>query len=280
MAILKVSASKTTGQAALRSVVKYVLNEEKTSNELITGLGDFVCLDSELNEVTVCTEFNRIKDLFEKNGGRQYLHVIQAFSPNESNPSEVHRIGCELANALWPTHQVMVVTHTDKEHLHNHFIVNTVSYVNGRKIHWKKQDLKGAKKVNDDLCKEYNLSIPVKKVTSIRELKKSIWDKNLYNLMKMASNGERSSFVLDCAKAVMASLSKASDKNEFIDLMAEHGWKTVWEESKKYITFIDDSNHRIRDSKLSKVLSKEITKETLLNEFRIKERKCRKRHLV
>ncbi len=269
MAILKICANKSSGHAALRSVIKYVLNDIKTKPETISGLGDFDCIDSELNGKRVYDNFIRIKELFGKDGGRKYVHAIQSFAPGESTPEEVHELGRQLASQLWRDHQVLIVTHVDKEHYHNHFIVNTVSFTDGRKIHWKKQDLAKAKTINDAICIQNNLSIPHKK--GIKQNNEGIkipcWDKDLYNVVKMATNNEKRSYLLECALAVDDSANKALNKEEFIDLMNNAGWSTVWTESRKYITFIDADNHRIRSIKISKMIGKDLDKESLSKRF-------------
>ena len=267
MAILKISNNKTSTHAALRAVTEYVLSDKKTDSELIAGIGDFSCSDTELNAQAVYSEFTRVKKLFGKADGRQYMHAIQSFAPGESNPTHVHEIGKELAFKLWPNQQVLVVTHTDKNHLHNHFIINTVAYTDGRKLHWSKHDLSHAKAVNDSLCLEHKLSIPVNARSKTGDFKKSIWDKKLFNLLKMAADGERKSFLFECSKAVIRSMQKATNKEAFIALMHKQGWDTTWDESRKYIVFVDADNHKVRNSRLSKVLDQDISKEYLQQKF-------------
>ena len=285
MAIIKISNSKTTGHASLRNVIKYVLNENKTRPEIISGVGDFDCYDSELNAKRVYDNFIRIKELFGKDDGRQYVHAIQAFAPGESTPEEVHELGRQLASQLWRDHQVLVVTHVDKAHYHNHFIVNTVSFTDGCKIHWKKQDLAMAKNINDSICKKKNLSIPQNNDNKQNNEGVEIpgWDKNLFNVIKLAMTGEKKSFVLVCAKALIEAANKACSKEEFIDFMSKEGWNTTWTDTRKYLTFMDKDGHRIRNVKLAKVIEQDTSKESLLKRFRenqIKQshRKRRKQH--
>ncbi len=280
MAVFKVCNAKTTGRASLRNVIKYVLNENKTKSDIISGIGDFDCTDSTLNVKRVYDNFIRIKELFGKDDGRQYVHAIQAFAPGESTPEEVHELGRQLASQLWKDHQVLLITHIDKAHYHNHFIVNTVSYTDGKKIHWKKQDLAKAKTINDAICIQNNLSIPQKK-----EIKQNnegfeipCWNKNLFNVIKLTMTGEKKSFVLECAKALIEAANKACSKEEFIDFMAKEGWNTTWTDTRKYLTFSDDDGHRIRNVKLAKVLEQDTSKESLLKRFQAnKIKQCHKR---
>lgn len=73
----------------------------------------------------------------------------------------VHEIGLRLAKQLWgEKYQVIVATHLDKEnHLHSHFVVNTVSFVDGIKYHRTAKDYHDMQAASDALCREYGLSV-------------------------------------------------------------------------------------------------------------------------
>lgn len=80
-------------------------------------------------------EMQSIKQQFGKTGGILAIHAYQSFKPGEVTPQECHEIGVNLARHLWGSrYQVLVTTHLDKDHLHNHFVVNSVSYTDGRKF--------------------------------------------------------------------------------------------------------------------------------------------------
>ena len=163
MAVFKICNTKTSGHTALKAVAKYIVDERKTQSELISGIGDFILSDLELTPNTIYSEFLRIKELFDKDTGRQYMHAIQSFAPGEIDADVAHKLGKKLGSELWEGFQVVVVTHTDKNHIHNHFLVNSVSYDSGTKLHWTKQDLARAKAINDSICLQNKLSIPHKK---------------------------------------------------------------------------------------------------------------------
>ena len=87
-------------------------------------------------------------------------HIIQSFNGNEVSPEKSNQIGIELANQLWgDKYQVLVCTHTNKENVHNHIILNSVSFVDGSKYHNSNLDIALLKQTNDDLCVKYDLSI-------------------------------------------------------------------------------------------------------------------------
>jgi len=146
----------------LNDVIAYAVNQSKTSrlNEDTDLLHQFV---SGINccPTTARTEMMAVKKKYGKEDGTIAYHGIQSFAPNEASPQLVHEIGLKLAQRLWgEEYQVVVATHLDKEHhLHNHFIVNTVSFKGGRKYHRTKDDYREMRRVSDELCREYGLSV-------------------------------------------------------------------------------------------------------------------------
>ena len=86
---------------------------------------------------------------------------ISLFAPGECTPAMAHEIGVRLARELWGERfQVLVATHLDKaHHLHNHFVVNSVSYADGKRYHRTNQDYRDMRSVSDRLCREYGLFV-------------------------------------------------------------------------------------------------------------------------
>jgi len=146
----------------LQDVIAYAVNQNKTSrvNEESEIMDQFIsginCLPA-----TARTEMLVAKKLYGREDGTIAYHGIQSFAPGEASPYLVHQIGIELAKRLWgDKYQVVVATHLDKEnHLHNHFVVNTVSHIDGIKYHRTKADYQEMRRVSDELCQEYGLSI-------------------------------------------------------------------------------------------------------------------------
>ena len=145
----------------LNDVIAYAVNQNKTSrvNEETQIMEQFV---SGINcyPATARTEMLAVKKRYRKEDGTIAYHGIQSFAPGEATPALVHEIGIELAKRLWgDKYQVVVATHLDKEnHLHNHFVVNTVSHINGIKYHRTKDDYQEMRRISDELCREYGLS--------------------------------------------------------------------------------------------------------------------------
>lgn len=154
----------TSQQAqSLDDVIEYAVNEEKTQvadNEQTVVVHSFVS-GVNCHPSTARAEMMAVKKRFGKEKGTVAYHGYQSFAPGEATPELAHEIGVKLARQLWgDKYQVLVATHLDKEsHLHNHFVLNTVSFVDGIKYHRTPKDYYQMRKVSDALCREYGLSV-------------------------------------------------------------------------------------------------------------------------
>ena len=161
----KFYAGNENGQdgQGLSDVIRYAVNSDKTQkadDENETVIHRFVsgvnCSPAAARE-----EMLAVKRRFGKEDGTAAYHGYQSFAPGEATPETAHEIGVKLARKLWgEKYQVIVATHLDKEnHLHNHFVLNTVSFVDGIKYHRTKKDYHDMQTVSDELCREYGLSV-------------------------------------------------------------------------------------------------------------------------
>ncbi|MCS6168333.1 relaxase/mobilization nuclease domain-containing protein, partial [Clostridium botulinum] len=96
--------------------------------------------------------FKATRSLYGKEDGIQAHTIIQSFKPNEVTPEQCNQIGLELAEKIAPNHQVAVYTHTDKEHYHNHIVINSVDLETGNKYQSNKKQCELVKQANDTLC--------------------------------------------------------------------------------------------------------------------------------
>lgn len=147
----------------LSDVIRYAVNSRKTQkadNEDCTVVHRFVS-GINCSPSTARDEMLAVKKRFGKENGTVAYHGYQSFAPGEATPEMAHEIGMKLAARLWgDRYQVIVATHLDKEnHLHNHFVLNTVSFVDGIKYHRTKKDYHDMQTVSDGLCREYRLSV-------------------------------------------------------------------------------------------------------------------------
>lgn len=141
--------------AADPSKIDAVMHDEniETHQQFMTGIN---CLPT-----TARDEMQAVKKRFGKEDGVIAYHGYQSFAPGEADPKTAHEIGIRLAKELWgEKYQVVVATHLDKEnHLHNHFVVNTVSFVDGIRYHRTGKDYHDMQVASDNLCREYGLSV-------------------------------------------------------------------------------------------------------------------------
>lgn len=147
----------------LSDVIRYAVNSEKTQkadNEDCAVVHRFVS-GINCSPSTARDEMLAVKKRFGKESGTVAYHGYQSFAPGEATPEMAHEIGMKLAARLWgDRYQVIVATHLDKEnHLHNHFVLNTVSFVDGIKYHRTRKDYYKMQTVSDELCREYGLSV-------------------------------------------------------------------------------------------------------------------------
>lgn len=146
----------------LSDVIDYAANSDKTqaADEQSDVLYSFVS-GVNCNPGNARDEMIAVKKRFGKEDGTVAYHGYQSFAPGEATPELAHEIGLKLAQRLWgERYQVLVTTHLDKEsHLHNHFVLNTVSFVDGIKYHRTAQDYWDMQAASDALCREYGLSV-------------------------------------------------------------------------------------------------------------------------
>ncbi len=143
-------------------------------------------------------------------------HIIQSFNGNEISPEKCNKIGIELAEALWgDKYQVIVCTHTNKDNVHNHIVLNSVSFVDGSKYHNSNVEIALLKEINDDICRKYGLSIiKSTKATTVSEISKS-----------RIANYNRNSGKMELIKVDIDEAIKIAKKyQEFIDILALKGY--------------------------------------------------------
>ena len=149
MAITKTHPIKST----LKAAIEYILNPEKTYEKLLAS--SFGC-----GMETADIEFAWTRELAGERGTHLGRHLIQSFAVGETSPEEAHKIGMELAEKiLGGKYEYVLTTHTDKGHLHNHLIFNSVSFVDYKKYHSNKQSYHFIRRTSDAICKEHGLSV-------------------------------------------------------------------------------------------------------------------------
>lgn len=112
----------------------------------------------ECSPSTAKEQFKATRGLYEKPDGVQAHHVIQSFKPGEIEAKDANEIGRKLAEQIAPGHEAVIYTHTDKAHIHNHIVINAVSFEDGRKYHSDRAQLFAIREASNELCREKNLA--------------------------------------------------------------------------------------------------------------------------
>ncbi len=235
----------------LSYLIDYVENPEKT--ELTSDMQNFVNVFSydinpnKTNNQQFVTAINCKKEIaleqmiltkkqFNKEDKYIAWHGYQSFKPDEVTPELCHEIGVKLAKQMWGDRfQVIVSTHLDKEHLHNHFCFNSVSFLDGKKYNYSKTEMQRLRNLSDELCKEYGLSV-IETSNKSKAPSRTLYfaEKNneptKYNLMRTA---------IDEAIAI------SPTPKEFVKIMRKKSYIVNLNPERKYATIrsINDSRN-------------------------------------
>ena len=138
---------------ALHDVMDYASDDYKTERRLyVSGVNT--------TPDTAKHKMHQTKLRYGKTDGIVAFHAIQSFKPGEVSPETAHEIGKRLAKEMWGDRiEVVIATHLNKEHLHNHFVINSVSFADGKKYYDNTANYNKMKQISDRLCEEYNLSV-------------------------------------------------------------------------------------------------------------------------
>lgn len=241
--------------SAMKAVIEYCLQQKKVADE---DSGRRLESGVNCSGENAFMEFMATKTAHHKKGGMNFYHYVQSFSPNENISAEqVHKIGLEFAEKAWPGHEVLVTTHIGAEHLHNHFVINSVHYENGRKLRQNPGTLTKLRSISDGVCQQYGLSVlePYKKDganISSREYRAAVkGDSWKFKLMSDID------FVMN----------RSGSKNDFMREMQRLGYGVSWTDERKYITFTCPNGMKCRDIRLH---DEKYLKEVLEYEFTIR----------
>lgn len=234
----------------LCDLIDYVENPDKTN--LKDGLQDFVNVFSydtnpiKTNNRQFVTAINCKKEIaleqmiltkkqFNKEDKYIAWHGYQSFKPDEVTPELCHEIGVKLAQKMWGDRfQVIVSTHLDKEHLHNHFCFNSVSFLDGKKYNYSKSEMQRLRDLSDELCKEYGLSV-------IENSQMNAPSRTLYFAEK---NNEPTKYNL-MRTAIDEAIAISPVPKEFVRIMRKKGYIVDINPQRKYATIrsVNDSRN-------------------------------------
>lgn len=168
---------------SIRQVMTYATNPDKTEKQFYTTGINCEVKDS-------VKQMQLVKMIYGKENGILAFHAYQSFNEGEVTPEIAHEIGVKLANEMWGDRfQVVVSTHLNTEHFHNHFVINSVSFKDGKKYYSNLTNTALLRKTSDEICEEYGLSVLTEKtcksgINFENFYKKSMRDSDYYKFAK------------------------------------------------------------------------------------------------
>ena len=241
--------------SAMRGVMRYCMREDKTWDEqsgqrLISGIN--------CDGMNSILEFEATKAAHGKMDGINFYQYVQSFKPTENiTPKQAHEIAMEFAARAWPGAEVLVTTHCDANHVHSHFIINSVNFQTGLKLRQDPKTLKFLRMVSDDICMAHGFSVLPKYEGGGKKMSAREW--------RAARKGQSWKFRLmyDVSDAV----KKSQSKEDFVILMKRKGYEVKWTDERKDITFTCPNGMKCRGSRLHQ---ERFRKENIENEFRLR----------
>ena len=255
MATFTAIKNRGGGRGALGGVLRYVQQEEKTlweGQQLVSGWN--------CTAQSALSEMKLTKERYRKTDGREYYHFVQSFGEQDGlTPQELHAMGLELAQREFPDFEVLVATHVDTAHPHNHLVVNSVSFQDGRKLHQSAADLQAHRLASDEICIAHGLEILPPPQRRVRQKRMGTRE------YRSAAKGQSWKFRL--MNAIDQCMGCAATREEFISLMESEGYQVRWTDGRKNITYTTPQGMKCRDDRLHE---EKYTKEVMEREFRIR----------
>ncbi|MBQ9227464.1 MAG: relaxase/mobilization nuclease domain-containing protein [Eubacterium sp.] len=266
MPIVKFVKNSHQSKTALQKSIEYVTQEKKTlaynSMRYVSGIN--------CNGLNAYNEMMLTRSAYPFKGTnyseRFFYQYIQSFdSKEEITADEVHAIGLEFAEKAWTNHQVLVATHIDRGHLHNHFIISPINLETGKRLRQSPQTLKHLRKLSDDICQRHGAKV----------LKP--YD---YNTPSGLEQGELraaekgASWKFELMFVIDAAMKQCKNKHDFFEFMKQHGYQVRWTSERKYITYTCPNGMKCRDIKLHE---EKYRKEEMTYEFEIRKLEAEER---
>ncbi len=219
----------THGKKYRRRLIKYILNPDKTDNlKLVSdfGMSNYLDFPSHAEMVEMYNvNFSNNDKLYESRNDRQEKHqqtihahyLIQSFSPEDNlTPEEINRIGYEIMMELTGGRfKFIVATHTDKDHVHNHILINAIDRNSDKKLIWNYALERNLRMISDRISKVTGAKI-IEKRYSYRDYKKYRESSHKFELK------QRLYFLLQQSKSFDDFLEKAKQLHVQIDFSQKH----------------------------------------------------------
>ena len=261
MAVVESIPEKNQTPSAQKGVLDYCMQPSKTldEDEQLAYISGYNCVPEQANESFLATQ----KIFGHEPDGVRFYHFVQSFKIGEDiSPQEANEIGMELAK-IFENREVIVATHIDKDHLHNHIVVCSYDLESGLKLHYNQFFLSDLRQKSDEICQAHGLNVLKKYNPNVKSQRLGPKE------YRAAMNGN--SWKMALRVAIDYCMGRAENKNEFQREMKKLGYDMVWTPERKYITYIcpttDGKERRVRDIKLN---DEKYLKENMEHEFRIR----------
>ena len=233
MATVTFIREKTQSKTAMGKVMAYCARPDKSFYE-----GYHLVSGKDCCGETAFKEFMATKQQHGKANGMFFYQYVQSFSPGEITPDKAHEVGLEFAEKCFPGHEVLVATHTDREHIHTHLVINSVGFESGKKLQMARGSIHDLRRHSDEICREHGLSI-------VQPAQKNNLQAREY---RAALKGESWKFKL--IGAIDLALESARTRAAFIEAIQRMGYGVAWSDTRKYITYTTPDGQKCRDNKL------------------------------
>ncbi len=186
----------------LKQSINYIINPEKTLNEdygedsynylELSSNKDYNFKNEKTHYISClnCSEIDPYEDMkftkerYLKTDGILAFHVYQSFKKGEVSADIAHEIGIKFAEEMFGDYEVVVATHQNTNHIHNHFIINSVSFMTGKKYNNNRTNLAKLRQISDSLCAEYGLSVLDEDISYKNTYKHKVIDTDYYKTLK------------------------------------------------------------------------------------------------
>lgn len=258
MAIIHFVNYRKQTNAGMQFVLNYTMQDKKT----VADDGKKYVSGVRCTPLSAYVEFNNTKKLYGKTDGRLFYHFVQSFSVEENiSPQTAHEIALRFAEEAEKLKgfEIVVSTHCDRDHIHSHFVMNSVNADTGKKFHISENEVELLMRESDAIVQQYGLSVLPSQPK--KQKVKPMSDREY----RSADNGQ--SWKLRLAMAIDDAMKYAVSREHFIELMELEGYQVKWTDERKYITYTIPDGFKCRDNKLHE---EKYLKGNMEDEFRIR----------
>jgi len=237
----------------LYDVMNYATNQNKTEMQYyVSGVN---CVPEIAREQMIMT-----KRQYNKEGGIVAFHAYQSFRPGEVTPDKAHRIGVELANQLWGERfQVIIATHLNTNCVHNHFVLNSVSFMDGKRYNDCKATYRAFRNLSDKICHEHGLSV-------IEEPKPTRTPRSIY----FAEKAGRPTLYNIMREDIDSAIRQSTTRKQFGTTLRTMGYQLNFDPNRKYHTIkMPGTAHPTRLKTLGENYTEDAISRRILNNYQV-----------